>query len=86
MTHIAAKKGYSLVGTNSNSSNGFFVRNDLLNSELEVLSVEQAYSPALFRQSRDQEGNFTFVRAKDRLELMKGLRIFNVEANTLEWL
>jgi hypothetical protein len=86
MTHIAAKKGYSLVGTNSASSNGFFVRNDLLNSELEVLSVEQAYSPALFRQSRDQKGEFTFVRAKDRLELMKGLRIFNVETNTLEWL
>jgi hypothetical protein len=84
MTHIANQKGYSLVGTNQASNNAFYVRSDLLNSNIESLSVEQAYSPSLYRESRDEKGNFTYLAGEERLSAIKGLPIFNVEQNAIE--
>jgi hypothetical protein len=86
ITHIAMTKGYSLVGTGSAGCNAFFVRNDLLNDHVQVLSVEEAFSPSLFRESRDPMGNFTFVGGRNRVELIKGLPVFNVETGTSETL
>lgn len=84
MTHLANAKGYSLVGTNSVSGNAFFVRNDLMNSKLEALTAEQAYSPSKFRESRDPDGKFTFITGADRAKLIRGMPVYNVETNEVE--
>lgn len=84
ITYLANKKGYSLVGTNTAGVNAFYVRNDLLNDKLEVLSAEDAYSPSKFRESRDERGNLTFITGEDRIKLIKGLPVFNVEKNIIE--
>lgn len=84
MTHLANQKGYSLVGTNQASNNAFYVRNDLLNNNVEVLSADQAYRPSLFRESRDEQGNLTYITAEKRLDVIKGLPVFDVEKNTIE--
>ena len=84
LTHLANKKGYSLVGTNSAGVNAFFVRNDLLTQKLETPSCAQAYSPSLARESRDLRGNLTYVGGDDRLKLIRGLSVYNVETNAAE--
>lgn len=84
MTHIADKKGYSLVGTNSAGNNAFYVRKDLLNDKLEVLSVRDAYTPSNFRESRDKDGNLTHLSAGRKLEAIKGLPVIEVEKNVAE--
>jgi hypothetical protein len=84
MTHIADIKGYALVGTNTASTNAFYVRKELVNSKIEVLSVEAAYSPSNYRDSRDENGALTFVGGADRLELIKGLPVFDVEKSVVE--
>jgi len=86
MTHLANTRGYSLVGTNTASNNAFYVRNDLLNDRLEALSVEQAYSTSLYRESRDAEGRLTYVGAEDRLKMIKGMPVVNVETKATEQL
>jgi len=84
MTHLAKKKGYSLVGTNSAACNAFYVRDDLVNDKVEVLSVEAAYSPSNYRESRDKDGNLTFITADNRLSAIKGLPVYEVEKQVIE--
>jgi hypothetical protein len=84
MTYLAEKKGYSLVGTTTASGNAFYVRNDLVSDKLEVLSAESAYSPSLFRESRDEQGHLTFLAGDKRLDIIRGLPVINVETNTVE--
>jgi hypothetical protein len=84
MTYLANEKGYSLVGTNTAGNNAFYVRNDLLNNNVEVLSVEAAYSTSNYRESRDKDGFLTFIPANKRLETIKGLPVFDVEKKILK--
>lgn len=86
IAHLARINGYSLVGTTSAGNDAFFVRNDLVNDRVEVLSVEQAYAESKFRESRDEQGNLTFVTGEDRLELIRGLPVYDIETNTLDFL
>jgi hypothetical protein len=84
MTYLADKKGYSLVGTGTTGSNAFYVRNDLLNGKVKVLSVEAAYSPLNCRESRDENGSLTFISGDKRLDVIKGLPVYEVERKIFE--
>jgi hypothetical protein len=84
ITLLANKKGYSLVGTNSAGCNAFFVRNDLLNEKIEVLTAEQAFLPSKIRQSRNRRGILSYLAGNDRLKEIKGLPVVNVETDGIE--
>jgi hypothetical protein len=86
LDHLARQRGYSLVGSTTQGVNAFFVRNDLLPGDIPALTVQQAYIPSKHRDSRDKEGNLTFVRGADRLELMRGLPVVNVVTGETEML
>ena len=86
MTFLANKKGYSLVGTNSNGCNAFFVRDDLLNEKVKARTAEQAFSPSKFRESRDEQGNLSYRAGEHRLQEIRGLAVLNVESGAIEQL
>lgn len=77
--HLARQKGYSLVGSNTNGNNIFFVRDDLLD-KLHALTPEQAYVQSNFRTSRDQQGNLTFLSLEDSLPLVVDLPLIEVSS------
>jgi hypothetical protein len=81
---LAAKKGYALVGTTSSGVNAFFVREDLLNDALAAQTAESAYNPSKTRESRDKRGFLSFVQGDDRLGLIKGMPVYNIESNQME--
>jgi hypothetical protein len=76
---LAEKKGYALVGCNSNGNNCFFVRKDLLNDKVKAVAVPEAYIESRFRESRDAHGNLTFISGKDRISLIASLKVMDVE-------
>ncbi len=86
MTYLTDKKGYALVGTNKSGINAFYVRKDLLNDKLEVLSVEEAYTPSHFRESRDENGVLTYITGDKRIDVIKGLPVYEVEKQVIELL
>ncbi len=84
LTYLAKLKGYSLVGTGSIGNNAFYVRDDLLNDKLRVLSVSEAYLNVNFRESKDEQGCLSFLSSDKRFDLIKGLPVFDVERQILE--
>lgn len=76
--HLADKRGYALVGTNSVGSNAFFVRRDLLNERVQEVSATSDYAPTTFRESRDSSGALTFLDEKQRQSLVSQLPVVDV--------
>jgi hypothetical protein len=77
---LAEKKGYSFVGCNSAGNNAYFVRKDRV-GKIPVKTVAQGYVESKFRESRDEAGNLSYLRGKQRLEAMKDMQVFNIENN-----
>ena len=78
LCHLAERKGYSFVGTNSVGTNAFFVRKDLADG-LRTHSVADGYVESKLRESRDRSGSLTYVSARDRVRLIADLPVHDVE-------
>lgn len=86
--NLAARKGYSLLGSNTVGNNLFFVRNDRL-GRLTPLSAAEAYVESRFRDSRDAAGRLNFLGGgKRRLEILDVpvVNVVNGETTTLRTL
>lgn len=79
--YLAAKRGYTLVGTNRAGSNAFFIRNDRASDILERLDVVQD-RPSRFRESRGLGGDLTFVSPKERTAVVADLPVVNVSTGS----
>lgn len=77
LTHLADKKGYAFVGSNSIGSNAFFVRKDKV-GQLKIIDPENGYVESKFRSSRNADGELNFLSSNDRLNLIKGMPVINV--------
>jgi hypothetical protein len=77
---LGRSKGYSLVGSNSAGNNLFFVRNDLVGG-LSVLTPAQAYVRARFRNSKDNDGNLTFLSFDESRKVIQDLPVHDVRDN-----
>lgn len=84
MVHLANKRGYTFVGTNSAGVNAFFIRNDLMNGSFSSLTAESGYTLSKFKESRDTHGNLTYLAGEARLREIQGLPVINIVTNTLE--
>ena len=58
--------------------NAYFVRNDLMTEKLSSLAKNAINFNGFCRESRDKDGNLSFLRGEDRLNEIKGLPVLNV--------
>lgn len=80
---LGKKKGYSLVCTNQFGNNAFFVRDDLIDS-LPVVPAASAWRKAKCRESRDENGNLTFLPLQDGIKLMENMMVVDVIDGSLK--
>lgn len=80
---IADEKGYSFIGCNTNGNNAYFVKKEKL-KHLKVLTPEEGCYESKFSESRNEKGELTFLRGKNRLKLLKGMKIYNTRTKTVE--
>ncbi len=81
---LGESKGYSFVGSNSAGNNAFFVRNELVNAAVQRVSIEKGYRESKFRDSRNIDGQLSYLRGKDRLRAIEGMPVVNVLTGELE--
>ncbi len=77
LRHLAERKGYTFVGTNSNGINAFFVQNKFADAVLGRIRHVKAF-PSRHRDSRDRDGQLTFVRGRDRFRLIEEFPVVDV--------
>ena len=80
--HLAEKKGYGFVGSNSAGNNAFFVRKDRLGN-IKTMTAEEGYVESKFRDSRNKKDELDFASGSDRLEKIRGLEVFDVAGNKM---
>jgi hypothetical protein len=83
LCQLAKEKGYSFVGSNSAGNNAYFVHNDKLAS-LTPITASEGYVQSQFRESRDVEGNLSYISGDQRLDLLKGMPVFNTTTQQIE--
>lgn len=79
LCRLGDSRGYQFVGCNSAGNNAYFVRKDKMNGRIRALSPAQGFVQSRYRESRDEEGNLTYLSAADRRALLKGMEVFDVE-------
>lgn len=77
---LGQEKGYRFVGTNLAGNNAYFVRQALLN-EANPLFMHPSIPVSLgqYKESRDEQGNLTYLRGDARAEAIRGLPVFDLE-------
>lgn len=81
--NLALEKGYAFVGCNQAGNNAYFVKQEKLNG-IPELSVEEGYVYSRFRESRNQDGQMSFLDGPERSALLEGLPVINTLTNTEE--
>nr|WP_278003492.1 hypothetical protein [Nodosilinea sp. TSF1-S3] len=79
--HLAERKGYALMGSNTAANNLFFVRRDRL-GRLTPLTPHQAYLDSRFRDSRDANHQLNFLSGANRLPEILDLPVVEVTTET----
>lgn len=80
---LAAIKGYSFIGSNSAGNNAYFVKNEKIGS-LKPLTAAEGYVESKFRESRNKDGQLDFKRGGERMEVIKGMLVYNTRTNEIE--
>lgn len=80
---LAVEKGYTFVGCNSSGNNAYFVLNEKLGS-IKGLTAEKGFVASKFSESRDAKGQLTFLRGPQRLEQIRGMKVYNTRTNLEE--
>ena len=81
LCRVADKKGYYFVGSNSDGNNAYFVRKDKIGS-IKPLTVREGYRESKYRESKDREGNLTFISGPERLRAIQDMSVVDVDAGS----
>ena len=84
LAHLAAIKGYALIGANSAGNNAYFLRRNLLGDDLAEVPVVQAFVQPNYRESRDKSNRLDFLTYERRQAAIRGMPVFNVETGKIE--
>ncbi len=79
LVQLAEKKGYDFVGSNSAGSNAFFVKKDL-SGNLKKYIAKEGYRKSSNRQSRNKNGDLTFLDWEASKKIIEDMEVVNTES------
>lgn len=81
---LSEEKGYAFIGCNSAGNNAYFVRADKLNEKVRKIDLEAGYVASKFRECRDKDGRLNYVSGRDRIKVIEGMPVFNLDTQKIE--
>jgi hypothetical protein len=82
LKQLADKKGYLFIGCNSAGNNAYFIRSDKI-GRLNQMSIDKGFVMSKFRESRDHDGNLTFVSDDARIKMIGDCDVFDLGKNKI---
>lgn len=73
---------FIFVGCNTAGNNAFFVRRDCINKAMIPTKIE--YMESKFAESRNVYGELSFVRGKERLEVIKDMDVYDIRTRQIK--
>lgn len=70
---LGIRKGYSFVGCNSAGINAYFVRQDIIPSDISSVSVGDGYVRSKVRETRDGMGQLAYLTPEEEEKILDGL-------------
>ena len=84
LVSLSNKKGYRYIGSNGAGNNAYFIRDDLSLDGLSERGEAPRFIDSKFRESRDRDGGLSLLRGAKRVEVIKGLPVYNVVSEHIE--
>lgn len=78
---LGLKKGYSLICTNINGNNAFFVKQDLIKDNQDIIKSQtpkECMNMNSFKELKDKNGNFINLSEKEEYDLITKLNLVEV--------
>lgn len=82
LVNLSKKKGYKFIGCNSAGNNAYFVKKEI--AVFKELTVEEGFVESKYRESRNKNGEMSYLRGSERIEVIRGMLVFNVESGVTE--
>lgn len=79
---LGESKGYDFLGTNSTGNNAYFIRKDRLGN-LKKATPREGYAESKYRESRDQNGNLTYLSGQERINSIRNLKVYDLRSKRI---
>jgi hypothetical protein len=83
LENLGQRKGYDFIGCNRAGNNAYFIVKEK-SEKFNKPTLEEGFVMSKFRESRDPQGGLTYISGRERLDVIKGLTVFNVISGNLE--
>jgi hypothetical protein len=82
---LAQKKGYEYIGCTKAGNDAFFVKKDYAKRYIKELITTPniQFNEIKARQSRDENGELTYLRGKDNIKIIESMKVFDFENNKI---
>ena len=78
LNNLCSDKGYSLVCSNKNGNNAFFVKNDLLNDKIKTIDIDEAFKKNSFNENFDHSGYPNKISIDDHQKILSSKNIVQI--------
>ena len=85
LNDLAEQKGYSLIASNDAGNNLFFLRKEIL-GDIKPLSVEEAFKKSVFRESKNFDGQLSYLNFDERVKMISDLELINTNTEEIVYL
>lgn len=77
---LAQEKGYRFVGCNQHGNDAFFIREDI-ECDVRTLSVQEGFIAAKSRESRNEAGELTYLKGREKIKQIQEMKLLDIEQN-----